>query len=269
LLNASPSEKGIFLRIAELHYSQMNISAACEALRKEFEQNQGAKSDWTLRAIVDAWGIWESFEEAEVKEFLRSNPAHAQFIESVLGGYWPSFSCLSETAREEWIFGTKEMHSSRTEPFFSHVHLRKAVAAFATAVETELKSRVFAKFKREFTSRGSRGGGESLKGGSKLGPFYRYLNGDDGRLTLGEMCEALEACRKPQEEALRQLRQKLDAWKVDLNRVPMLLGSIVSARNSAVHPDPSAGNQESAMAAKLCREFLDPLIDQGKPKLTG
>jgi hypothetical protein len=74
------------------------------------------------------------------------------------------------------------------------------------------------------------------------------------------MCEALEACKKPQEEALRQLKQKLDGWKVDLNRVPMLLGSIVSARNSAVHPDPSAGDQEWARAAKLCREFLDLLI---------
>ncbi len=262
LLVEVPEEKGVYLRIAELYAKQDNIEAASKALRKEFDQDTSADNDWRLSTILKFGEVLTdaNAQDDKLKEFFRSNPERTQFAELLLREYWPSFGNLTELTRQEWCIGTTLLHSRWKEPSFSHVYLRKAAGAFATAVEVELKSRIFARFREKFQStKDAVTLLERRPAKDELKVLYRYLRRDD-RITLGQMCDVMFLCRKPQEEILKWFSAMLQEMGISVDKLLKLLPRVVRFRNPAIHPGLSATEDEWLGASKLCRDLLEALI---------
>jgi tetratricopeptide (TPR) repeat protein len=257
LLNERQDERGIFLRIAELHVKQIppNVKAACEALRKEFEENPPSDNDWTLSTILMLAESVDSSDthEVQLREFFRANPAHTQFVDSFLKQYWPVFDSMSKPAQLKWVYGVSLMH------FPSFSNLREAVGYFATAVEIELRSRVFAKFREQLQN------AEPLKEQwpkkKELSALQHFLKGSD-RLTLGEMVTVLDLCKRPQEEILKRFGGMIQGAGINLNKIGLLLPKINRVRKPAIHsdqPDQPISETEWMEAPKLCRDILETL----------
>jgi len=269
LLERFPNEKGIYLRIAELHTRTIppDPGACCEALRKEMERNPAA-DDWQLSTILMLGETASQSEASEetIKKLYRSNPEFQlseRLTKSLLKVYWPSFDCLNEIAKEEWVFGETLVQSTLAEP--SQASLRTAVRNFATAVEIELRSRIFERF-RDFRDAYSVKSSQPER--SDRQPLIKpntYLEGK-GNLTLGDMSTILEHCKRPQGKTLIEFEGWLRNAKFDLNTNPMRLSQVKDLRNRATHPSTEAkifSREHLANMQKWCREILEAL-----PKLS-
>jgi hypothetical protein len=260
LLERFPSEKGIYLRIAEMHTRTVppDPAACCEALRKEMELNPMA-DDWQLSTILMLGETAKQSEASEekIKELYRSNPQFQRserLTKSLLKVYWPSFDCLNEIAKEEWVFGETLVQFTLAEP--SQANLRAAVRNFAAAVEIELRSRIFERFREAHLVMSSQ-----LEASARqpLVKLNSYLDGR-GNLTLGDMCAILESCKRPQGRTLIEFEAWLRNAKIDLNKITLLLPNVNDLRNRVTHPSTEAeivSREHVTNMQKRCREILE------------
>jgi tetratricopeptide (TPR) repeat protein len=227
-----PDAKGVYLEIAKLWAKELNLPAISEALREELERNPEMDL-WPVSPLIVAGETLTDSEEDKARK--RSEPEFEQ-LPSLLSEYWPAFARLEPGARTEWIFGIQETHFCRIPGRMRDTYKRKAISSFAQAVEIELSSKVFQRF-RECDPRIRELAGQAIKEKSdKLVPFARFIVEDRRGLTLKEMANILNWSSKISPQPLFQ---ELGIW-VQKNHPKLferldLLYKIADFRNPAIH----------------------------------
>jgi len=141
-----PDAKGIWLRIAELESHQGHLPAISESLRKEQERSPDVERNWWVSPLIFAGETWTNTEAEKAR--LRSMGEYEQ-VQPLLSEYWSPFAALGQKAKEEWVFGILETHFCMAQGQIRDIYTRKAVASFAQAVELELSSKVFLRFREK------------------------------------------------------------------------------------------------------------------------
>ena len=264
-----PEEKGLYMQVAELHAQVANLEAVPISLRKEVERNPEADRDWRITTML-ALGETRDISQKLLNE-LKSDTAKFELITSLLEDYWPSFAGLSDKARDEWITGIYLRDSSVLQPLRS-VWSGKGGHAYATAVELELNSRVFSRFRESVPPTAIKKlAGETIdhKDESKgLLPYVRKDRPYDHRsLALGEMAFLIDRCTSSQVPILQQLKIWIDGNCSGLLAQTKELYQVTQFRNKPAH-----GNAPDILAENisfLCRQIIDALPRQPRGQEKG
>ena len=274
-----PTAKGIYKELAKFQAQATHFREACESLTKECERDPTFGEDWLVSTLLVLGSVGRDSEQiaTRVERYLSSNPHLSEGLGSLLKAHWPSMDDLTPEAQGKWICGSCMILTSRVDELLRPQMAQAAATQFGTAVELELKSKVFGKF-RDYVSRSS--DLHSLVGKKnswgKDEPFCQFLVSEKRmRLTLGQMHYVLKACRKftgprpcSAERVARSPTMKRDVLKkfnrwVQMNRLPLLknlwvLGEICDIQNRAKHGE-SISKENAERMPDLCREFLSEL----------
>jgi tetratricopeptide (TPR) repeat protein len=252
-----PDAIGVHLEIAKLWAMELNLPAISEALRKELECNPGVDL-WFVSPLIVAGETWTHTEQDKAR--LRARPQYEQ-IQPPLSEYWPAFAKLDPEARKEWIFGILETHFSMAQGHIRDTYKRKAIASFAQAVEMELSSKVFQRF-REYAlgDPGIRApAAQAIKEkADKLMLFASFIEDEIKGLTLRQMTNIVKWSSKNSAEPLFQ---ELGSW-LQQNHPRLtdhvgLLYKIDDFRNPALHRGVSVETIESIHG--WCRTVIESL----------
>lgn len=258
-----PDEKGIHMQIAELQAQLGNLEAVPLSLRKEVDRNPEADRDWRITTLL-ALGETRDVSQQLLTE-LKSDSAKFSLITSLLEEYWPGFAGLSNKARDQWINGIYLGNHPVPEPFRA-VWSGNAGHAHANAVELELNSRVFSKFRESVIAARSvkELAAERIdeKGESKvILPFIRkdrpYTTKN---LTLGEMAFVVDHCKRSQVSILQELKGWIEANCPGLLEQSENLYKVTEFRNKPAHGNISEIPSESIPS--ICRQIIDSLARQ-------
>jgi tetratricopeptide (TPR) repeat protein len=258
-----PDEKGIHMQIAELQAQLANMEAVPISVRKEVERNPEADRDWRITTLL-ALGETRDVSEKLLSE-LESDPAKFNLITSLLQDYWPIFAGLSKDARNEWTIGIY-LRNHSVPQLLRAVWSGKAGHAHANAVELELNSRVFSRFREsvlaaqavnEFAS-----GATDPKDESYV--ILRYIRKDrpyDKRsLTLGEMVFIIDRCERSQVSILK----KLKIW-IEKNCPRLFAQEDNLYKVNKFRTGPAHGNAPEIPGENipfLCRQIIESLPEQ-------
>ena len=257
-----PTAKGIYKELAKFQAQATHFKEACESLTKECERDPAFGEDWFVSTLLALGSVGRDSEQiaTRVERHLSSNPQHSENLKSLLNALWPSMDTLTPEAQGEWICGSCLILILPVEERLHRLLAQKAAIPFGMAVELELKSTVFGKF-RDCVSRSS--DLRSLVGKKsswgKDAPFYQFLVSQKP-MTLGQMHYVLKTSRNSERDVLR----KFNRW-VRMNRRPLLkdkirlaLGEICGIHNRAKHGE-SISKEDAANMPRLCRDFLSEL----------
>ncbi len=257
-----PSAKGIYKKLAAIQAQAADYRSAYESLTKECERDPAFGEDWMVSTLLALGSVERDSEQIAtlVERALSSNPQLYEGIKSLVKAHWPSVDDLTPEAQEKWICGSGII-LIRPDDVRLHRPLAQAVAAqFGTAVELELKSKVFGKF-REYVSRSSDLRSVVRKKnswGKDDDPFRQFLVRHKP-MPLGQMHRALEDCK----DSKREIWRKFNRW-VRQNRPTLLnnlwvLGKICAIHNRAKHGQ-SISKENAVRMPDLCRKFLSKLL---------
>src|SRR5207247_1211098 len=180
-----------------------------------------------------------------------------QVIDSLLKEYWPTFLILSQQTQREWIYGTYQRNCR--EDSLLQIAAQHAAVSFATAVELELKSRVFDKFREIELSKSGLPSSVSRTDKPEVRIIHEFLNRD--KISLGQMKCILKQARNSGETISKRFSDWVERNHPDIRRNLKWLESICEIRNLAAHsriPVESANQMPS-----WCRTFLDALVAPG------
>ena len=258
-----PTAAGIYKELAANQAQAADYSSAYESLTKESERDPAFGEDWLVSTLLALGSVGHNGEQiaSRVERHLSANPQLSKGIKSLLNAHWPSLDDLTPEAQVKWISGSYMILNPPVDEL-QHRQLAQAAATqFGTAVELELKSSVFGKF-REYVSRSpelsslvknKRSWGEDER-------FFKFLVSKSPRATLGEMHHFLKDCQNSE----REIWRKFNRW-VRENRLPLLktkslslLGEIRDIHNRAKHSG-SFSEEDARNMPHLCRRFLSAL----------
>jgi tetratricopeptide (TPR) repeat protein len=257
-----PDEKGLYMQIAELQAQVANLEAVPISLRKEVERNPEADRDWRITTLL-ALGETRDVSQKLLNE-LKSDTAF-KLITSLLEDYWPTFAGLSSKARDEWISGIYLCDQSVVQPLRA-VWSAKGGHAYATAVELELNSRVFSRFRESVLATRSikEFAGVVIDPKDESEALLLYIRKDrpyDKRsLSLGEMTFLIDHCRRSQTLILMEFKIWIESNSFGLLARTKELYKITEFRNKPAH-----GNTADILAGNipfLCRQIIDSLPRQ-------
>ena len=252
-----PDAKGVYLEIAKLRAKELNLPAIAEALREEGDRNPEMDL-WSKSPLIVAGEILTDTEEERAT--LREKPEYEQ-ISTLLSEYWPTFANLDSKAREEWIYGVWGTHFCTIQGHMRGIHRRKAITAFAQAVEIELLSRVFKRFREHaLADQQIRAlAGQAIKEKSdKLVPFAKFIEEEHKPLGIGQMAYILDHSSKNPPQALFQ---DFGVWVQQnyprLRSKVVVLYQIARFRNPALHNSVSIETIDSI--PDWCRGVIESL----------
>ena len=258
-----PSAAGIYKELAEIQAQAADYRSAYESLTEESERDPAFGEDWFVSTLLALGSVGRDSEQiaTRVERHLSSNPQHSENLKSLLNAHWPSMDTLTPEAQGKWICGSCLILILPVEERLHRLLAQEAAIPFGMAVELELKSTVFGKF-RDCVSRSS--DLRSLVGKKsswgKDAPFYQFLVSQKP-MTLGQMHYVLKTSRNSERDVLR----KFNRW-VRMNRRPLLkdkirlaLGEICGIHNRAKHGE-SISKENAAKMPDLCRKFLSELL---------
>ena len=260
-----PTAKGIYKELAKFQAQETEFKSAYESLSKERERDPAFGEDWLVSTLLALGSVGRDSEQiaTRVERHLNSKPQLYEGLKSLVNAHWPSLDDLTPEAQDKWICGSYMILSRSVEERMHGLLVQEVAIPFGTAVELELKSKVFGKF-REYVSQSSEIGSRGVKKSS---------GGEDERccellvsqkpMTLGQMHRVLKACRKSKQDILREFNR----W-VQENRPPLLknlrmLGKIYPIHNRAKHGE-SISKENAAKMPDLCRDFLSELLPRPK-----
>ena len=254
-----PNAKGIYKELARIQAQETDYHSAYESLTKELERDPTFGEDWLVSTALALGAVGRSSEQiaTHVESHLRSNPQISASLESLLRVHWPSVDHLTDKAREKWIGGSYIILNLPVDVRMNRVQAGAAAPLFATAVELELKAKVFEKF-RDHVSRSSElrslAKQESSFDECKL--FCRFLAG--GKMTLGQMHYVLRDCRDSKRDILRRFNHWVQKNRPLLLKKLRVLEKIYGIRGPAVHG--SISKEDAERMPHLCRDFLSELL---------
>ena len=257
-----PTAAGIYKELAKIQAQAADYRSAYESLTKECERDPAFGEDWLVSTLLALGSVGRDSEQiaTRVERHLSSNPQLSEGLKSLLNAHWPSMDALTPEAQGKWICGSYIILSRSVDERL-HLSLAQAAATqFGTAVELELKSTVFGKF-RDYVSHCS-DLRSLVKNKSSWGEderFFLFLVSQRPMLMpLGKMHHALKDC----ENSKREISRKFNRW-VQKNRPTLLnnlwvLGKICHIHNCAKH-DKSISKENAERMPDLCRDFLSKL----------
>ena len=256
-----PSAKGIYKELAKFQAQATDYRSAYESLIKESERDPAFGEDWLVSTSL-ALGIEGRDSEriaARVERDISSNPHRYEGIKSLVNAHWNSLDDLTPEAQEKWICGSCLILSRSVEERTHRLLAQQAAIPFGTAVELELKSRVFGKF-REFVSESfdlrALVGERSSWGKDKK--FCKFLvSQEPNKMPLGEMHYYLKDCRNSKRDVLRKFYCWVQKNRRSLLKNLSLLEEICRIHNRAKHE--SISKEDAVNMPCLCRDFLSEL----------
>ena len=229
-----PSAAGIYKELAKFQAQATDYRSAYDSLSKEHERDPDFGEDWLVSTLLALGSVGRDSEQiaTRVERHLSSNPQHSKNLKSLLNAHWPSMDTLTPEAQGKWICGSCLILILPVEEPLHRQLAQAAATQFGTAVELELKSKVFGKF-RDYVSRSSDlrslVGKKSSWGKDEL--FCQFLVSQKPKpMTLGQMHRALKDCEKSK----RDICRKFNRW-VHENR-PSLLKKLLGVRRDLRHP---------------------------------
>jgi len=251
-----PRKKEIYLKLAEVQAQLSKFDAVPLTVRLALEHAPELDSDWRLSSLL-ALGEIRDRSDALLAE-LKSNSPEFISLHAFLDDYWPPFTRMETEARDKWVAGTLLLHFSPQHAKILSLCRREAVVFFATAIEQELDSKFFSKFREVVNSKPHL---RSLAEGSledrEFGPFCQFLV--KGRpLTMGAMLNYIRSCNSKPYEILRVFCDWLKDKHFPMDPTIQLLEQICPARNKAHHKGQSVPNIEELPA--LCRQAIELLV---------
>ena len=260
-----PSAKGIYKELARIQAQAADFRSAYESLTKESERDPAFGENWLVSTSLALGSVGHNSEQLDTlaERGLNSNPQLSEGLRSLVNAHWPSVDDLTPDARRKWIYGSYLILGPQVDLLMHQSHAEAVAIHFGTAVELELKSQVFVKF-REHLSRShdlhSLVGKERSWGKEK---FCQFLV-NRKPMTLGEMHHVLKDCGNPK----RELWIIFKRW-VQENRRPLLnnlwmLKRILDIHNGAKHPGSILIEKAESMPG-LCRDFLSKLTPRPHP----
>lgn len=260
-----PTAKGIYKELAKFQAQTADYRSAYESLTKESERDPALGEDWLVSTLLALGSIGgdSAHIATRIERHISSNPQHYESLGSLLKVHWPSMDDLIPEAQGKWIFGSYLILISPVDEQLRLRMAQTAAAHFGTAVELELKSRVFGEFRKHVSRSSDLRSLVSRKNSwvKDDDPFRQFLvSQKPNRMTLGQMHRAFKDCEKSNRDILR----KFNRW-VRQNRPPLLknlwvLQEIYRIHNAAKHDGSiSKENADAERMPKLCRDFLSEL----------
>ncbi len=254
-----PNAKGIYKELARIQAQAADYRSAYESLTKELERDPTFGEDWLVSTALALGGVDSSEQIAtRVENYLRSNPQRAEALESLLRTHWPSVGHLTDKARKKWIGGSYMILNLPVDVQLRQVLAGQAATLFATAVELELKAKVFGEFRNDvLQSSEFRSLAEQESSLPECRPFCLFLVG--GRpMTLGQMHYVLRDCRDSKRDILRRFNHWVQKNRPLLLKKLRVLEKIYGIRGPAVHG--SISKEDAERMPHLCRDFLSELL---------
>ena len=257
-----PAAKGIYKELAKIQVQATDHQSACESWAKESERDPGFGEDPLVSTLLALGSVGRDSEQiaTRVERHLSSNPQLTEGVKSLVKAHWTSLDDLTPEAQEKWTCGSYIiLRRSVDEPLHRSL-LQTAATQFGTAVELELKSRVFRKF-RAFVSqsrylRSLVLDGKSSPREDKL--FCKFLN-NQKPMTLGQMHHVLKACENSEIDIFREFKRWIQKKRPPLLNKIGVLGEICKIHNPAKHGE-SNSKENAEKMPDLCRDFLSELL---------
>jgi hypothetical protein len=171
-------------------------------LRPEAEQEPGYKLALALGAIAA-----ENLDLDRVtRETLKSRPELEKLLNLLWSDVWRTYDKMSEEARGIWRFASVQTYYNASDlPTLAPRYRQTGAEKFAKAVEIELRTRVFEKFKTEIKGNDRlKVTAEQSRKDQRAGPFAEFLV-KKGKLTLGQMKALLSEAGRGRDELSRHL----------------------------------------------------------------
>lgn len=248
-----PTHAGFHVHRARLLARMGKFEEVADSLRAEQERNPNIGEDWRDSTIL-ALG---SISPSGASLFYQQKPETAKGIESVISAFWPGFSRLHPKTREYWIFGVYQANfHSNEQQGFSQSQAEAAVAFLAKAVEWELKTRLFNKWRDSVRQDASL---SAVKDTDDTAVLLRFVRSPNPKITLGQMFQCLQRSDKSNDPALSSLRSWANKHCPDVLKSAVLdaLRELSPLSGDAKHTSVQHGDR--LRAQELGRKVLEAL----------
>ena len=263
------NSKGIYEYLSEIQTHQGDKEGASESLRKEVERNP-VFGENALVSLPLMWAETRGTPEkiaSRLDERHNSNPEIFDPIDSILREYWNPFCLLGDQARTTWIEATYDMYFANRDPQLLRSKLSTVSYLFATAVELELKVRVFESFRVHVSKTdtlSSLARKEKDARHRETEKFCNYLLVRGKKLNLGDMVYILKRCRNASRGTFRELQRWTENRCSIMEQTNLsYLGNICEVRNPATHRDQpfieTIDKEDVERMAGWCRMVLEAL----------
>ena len=257
--NEFPSAKGIYKELARIQAQATDFESAYESLTKERERDPAFGENWLVSTSLALGSVGHNSEQLDTlaERGLNSNPQLSEGLRSLVNAHWPSVDDLTPDARRKWIYGSYLILGPQVDLLMQQSHAEAVAIQFGTAVELELKSQVFGKF-REHLSRSH--DLRSLVGKERSWEKEKFCQFLVNRkpMTLGEMHHVLKDCRNSKRELWTIFRRWLQKTRRPLLNNLWMLKRILDVHNGVKHPGNISIEKAESMPG-LCRDFLSEL----------
>lgn len=259
--------KGIYKELARIQSQSTDFESVYESLEKECERDPAFGEDWLVSTSLALGSVERDGEQiaTRAERHLNSNPQLSEGIKSLVSAHWPSVDDLTPEAQVKWISGSWMILNPPVDELLHRQQAQEAAHQFGTAVELELKSRVFGKFRdyvyqcpdlRSLVKNKSSWGEDER--------FFKYLiRQKPMKMPLGQMHRAFEDCKKSKGELLRKFNRWVQENRPSLLKNLWVLKKICNIHNPAKH-DGSIPIANAERMPHLCRKFLSALLASPK-----
>ena len=261
--NEFPSAKGIYKELARIQAQAVDFRSAYESLTKESERDPAFGENWLVSISLALGSVGRDSEQIATR-VLSSNPQLYEGIKSLVKAHWSSVDALTPEAQGKWICGSY-MLSHSVEERMRQLLAQEAAIPFGTAVELELKSRVFGKF-RDYVSQCSdlRSLVENKSSWGEDERFFKFLVSQKPmKMPLGKMHRAFKDCKKSKRDILIKFNRWVQKNRPTLLKNLWVLEKICRIHNRAKHGE-SISKENAVNMPNLCRDFLSALLPSPK-----
>ena len=258
-----PAAKGIYKELAAIQAQAADYRSAYESLARESERDPAFGEDWLVSTVLALGSVGHNSEQIAtyVERHLSSNPQLREGIKSLLKAHGRSVDHLVPEAQGKWTCGSCIILNLSVDKQLHGDLAQAAAAQFGTAVELELKSRVFGKF-RDYVFRSSdlRSLVENKRLWVREEKFFKFLlTHKPMTMPLGQMHRAFNDCKKSNRDILKIFNGWVRQNQPTLLKNLGLLGKICDIHNDAKH-EPSISKENAVSMPNFCRDFLSKLI---------
>jgi hypothetical protein len=189
-----------------------------------------------------------------LRNIASTHPHEHTLVESIVKNYWPDFVRLNMDDQQRWITGSWLLGTNAPQGAGIAVH------CFARVTEGELRVGLFARF-ADYASSHPALLTDCRDDDKIVGPFCRYLKGQDKNLGLGSMFKILGVARRPATAIISSFAGWLKSdypWLLaSLDR--LRTDKVVAYRNRENHPDIRIEVHEAEEMGRICREIINLL----------
>jgi tetratricopeptide (TPR) repeat protein len=249
--------------LAELQAQEGHHDEAAVTLKRIVQLQPEREEDLGTRIALAVGGIPGRLDEQLLQEILAKQPEIPRLIDRICSTYWPPYVRLEESAKNGWMHGVFCLQHCAASWEDARLPFEvTAIAEFARAVEIQMRSCVFERFKKKVQqdTRLSEAA-EAGRANPDTKRFCNYLL-SEGHLQLGDMCGILG--RSLQAQAGHLIYELFGLWlRETYPRIPGVIDSlraIPQPRNLASHYGKRI--RPASEIHDACRNVLEALVQR-------